>query len=179
MMMNKTPWACCIGKCARQAGLIMHMADQARAACGGALAVDRDAFAQAVTKRLLAHPNIQLARDEDHRSLPEDGHWIIATGPLTSDALGQAIAQETGAEALAFFDAIAPIVYFDSIDMSKAWFQSRYDKGETEEERKAYLNCPMTATSMKPSSTRCWPLTRPSSMRAKPRAISTAACRSR
>jgi methylenetetrahydrofolate--tRNA-(uracil-5-)-methyltransferase len=107
------------------------------------LAVDRDAFAQAVTERLLAHPNIQLARDEI-RSLPEEGTWIIATGPLTSDALGQAIAQETGAEALAFFDAIAPIVYFESIDMSKAWFQSRYDKGETEEERKAYLNCPMT-----------------------------------
>jgi methylenetetrahydrofolate--tRNA-(uracil-5-)-methyltransferase len=124
-------------------GLIMHMADQNALPAGGALAVDRDAFAQAVTKRLLAHPNIQLARDEI-RSLPEDGTWIIATGPLTSDALGQAIAQETGAEALAFFDAIAPIVYFESIDMSKAWFQSRYDKGDTEEERKAYLNCPMT-----------------------------------
>ncbi|MCH8466481.1 MAG: methylenetetrahydrofolate--tRNA-(uracil(54)-C(5))-methyltransferase (FADH(2)-oxidizing) TrmFO [Roseinatronobacter sp.] len=124
-------------------GLIMHMADQNALPAGGALAVDRDAFAQAVTERLLAHPNIQLARDEI-RSLPEEGTWIIATGPLTSDALGQAIAQETGAEALAFFDAIAPIVYFESIDMSKAWFQSRYDKGETEEERKAYLNCPMT-----------------------------------
>jgi methylenetetrahydrofolate--tRNA-(uracil-5-)-methyltransferase len=124
-------------------GLIMHMADQNALPAGGALAVDRDAFAQAVTERLLAHPNIQLARDEI-RSLPEEGTWIIATGPLTSDALGQAIAQETGAEALAFFDAIAPIVYFESIDMRKAWFQSRYDKGETEEERKAYLNCPMT-----------------------------------
>jgi methylenetetrahydrofolate--tRNA-(uracil-5-)-methyltransferase len=123
--------------------LIMHMADQNALPAGGALAVDRDAFAQAVTERLLAHPNIQLARDEI-RSLPEEGTWIIATGPLTSDALGQAIAQETGAEALAFFDAIAPIVYFESIDMRKAWFQSRYDKGETEEERKAYLNCPMT-----------------------------------
>ncbi len=124
-------------------GLIMEMADRHTLPAGGALAVDRDAFAQAVTTRLLEHPNISLSRDEV-RGLPEQGAWIIATGPLTSDALGQAIAQETGAEALAFFDAIAPIVYFDSVDMSKAWFQSRYDKGETEEERKAYLNCPMT-----------------------------------
>ena len=75
--------------------------------------------------------------------LPTDGHWIIATGPLTSEGLGQAIARETGSDALAFFDAIAPIVYYDSIDMSKAWMQSRYDKGETEAERTAYLNCPM------------------------------------
>ncbi|MEM1302841.1 MAG: methylenetetrahydrofolate--tRNA-(uracil(54)-C(5))-methyltransferase (FADH(2)-oxidizing) TrmFO, partial [Pseudomonadota bacterium] len=76
-------------------------------------------------------------------ALPADGQWIIATGPLTSGSLAEAIAAETGAEALAFFDAIAPIIYFDSIDMSKAWMQSRYDKGETEEERTAYLNCPM------------------------------------
>jgi methylenetetrahydrofolate--tRNA-(uracil-5-)-methyltransferase len=123
-------------------GLIMEMADAHALPAGGALAVDRDAFAQAVTERLLAHPRISVARDEV-TSLPDQGQWIIATGPLTSSALGQAIAAETGAEALAFFDAIAPIVYFDSIDLSKAWFQSRYDKGETEEERKAYLNCPM------------------------------------
>ncbi len=124
-------------------GLIMEMADRHALPAGGALAVDRDAFAQAVTERVLAHPNIRVERGEID-ALPESGHWIIATGPLTSDALGQAIARETGAEALAFFDAIAPIVYFDSIDMSQAWFQSRYDKGETEEEQKAYLNCPMT-----------------------------------
>lgn len=124
-------------------GLIMEMADRHALPAGGALAVDRDAFAQAVTERLLAHPNITLDRAEID-SLPDLGHWIIATGPLTSDALGQAIARETGAEALAFFDAIAPIVYFDSIDMTQAWFQSRYDKGETEAERTAYLNCPMT-----------------------------------
>ncbi len=124
-------------------GLIMEMADRHALPAGGALAVDRDEFARAVTERLLAHPNITLSRDEI-RTLPESVHWIIATGPLTSDALGQAIARETGTEALAFFDAIAPIVYFDTIDMSKAWFQSRYDKGETEAERKAYLNCPMT-----------------------------------
>ena len=124
-------------------GIIMDMADRHSLPAGGALAVDRDAFAKAVTEKLLAHPNIRLERGEID-ALPDDGHWIIATGPLTSDALGQAIAVETGRDALAFFDAIAPIVYFDSVDMSKAWFQSRYDKGETEEERKAYLNCPMT-----------------------------------
>lgn len=123
-------------------GLIMEMADAHALPAGGALAVDRDAFAEAVTARLLAHPRIRVQRGEV-TALPEQGQWIFATGPLTSGALGQAIAAETGAEALAFFDAIAPIVYFDSIDMSKAWFQSRYDKGETEEERKAYLNCPM------------------------------------
>ena len=124
-------------------GLIMQMADVHALPAGGALAVDRDAFAQGVTERLLAHPKIRLSRDEIN-TLPDQGTWIIATGPLTSDALGQAIAAETGSDALAFFDAIAPIVYFDSIDMSKAWFQSRYDKGETEAERTAYLNCPMT-----------------------------------
>jgi methylenetetrahydrofolate--tRNA-(uracil-5-)-methyltransferase len=75
--------------------------------------------------------------------LPKDGHWIIATGPLTSGALAQSIRAETGADALAFFDAIAPIVYAESIDMSVAWLQSRYDKGETEEEQRAYINCPM------------------------------------
>lgn len=124
-------------------GLIMQMADRHALPAGGALAVDRDAFAAAVTETLLALPNVRLDRGEIS-ALPQDGQWIIATGPLTSDALGQAIARETGTDALAFFDAIAPIVYFDSIDMSKAWFQSRYDKGETEAEQKAYLNCPMT-----------------------------------
>ena len=123
-------------------GLIMAMAEKHRLPAGGALAVDREAFAQAVTKRLLAHENITLSTEEI-TELPNDGQWIIATGPLTSGALGQAIAQETGAERLAFFDAIAPIVYAESIDMSVAWMQSRYDKGETEEEQKAYMKCPM------------------------------------
>jgi methylenetetrahydrofolate--tRNA-(uracil-5-)-methyltransferase len=127
----------------RQAnGLIMQTAEKHRLPAGGALAVDRDPFAQSVTDALMAHPNITVEYGEI-KSLPQDGHWIIATGPLTSTDLGAAIAAETGAEALAFFDAIAPIVYHDSIDMSKAWMQSRYDKGETEEERTAYLNCPM------------------------------------
>ncbi|MEM7471096.1 MAG: methylenetetrahydrofolate--tRNA-(uracil(54)-C(5))-methyltransferase (FADH(2)-oxidizing) TrmFO [Pseudomonadota bacterium] len=127
----------------RQAGgLIMACADQHALPAGGALAVDRDPFAETVTAKLNAHPNIAVSYDEI-TSLPQDGTWIIATGPLTSGALAEAIAKETGQDALAFFDAIAPIMYFDTINMEKAWFQSRYDKGETEEERTAYLNCPM------------------------------------
>ena len=126
----------------RAEGLIMRAADQHRLPAGGALAVDRDPFSETVTQILRAHPLITVS-EQEITSLPDSGQWIIATGPLTSTALGQAIQAETGAEALAFFDAIAPIVYFDSIDMSKAWMQSRYDKGETEEERTAYLNCPM------------------------------------
>ena len=124
-------------------GLIMATAEKHRLPAGGALAVDRDPFAESVTAALHAHPNVTVT-GEEVTELPENGHWIIATGPLTSSNLATAIARETGAEALAFFDAIAPIVYADSIDMSKAWLQSRYDKGETEEERTAYINCPMT-----------------------------------
>lgn len=124
-------------------GLIMATADKHRLPAGGALAVDRDPFAESVTESLMAHPNITVEYGEID-SLPEDGHWIIATGPLTSAGLGGAIQSETGKDALAFFDAIAPIIYADSINMDVAWLQSRYDKGETEEEQKAYLNCPMT-----------------------------------
>ncbi|WP_296420012.1 methylenetetrahydrofolate--tRNA-(uracil(54)-C(5))-methyltransferase (FADH(2)-oxidizing) TrmFO [Pseudooctadecabacter sp.] len=124
-------------------GIIMTTADQHKLPAGGALAVDRDPFAEAVTARLTAHPNITVSYEEID-ALPDDGQWIIATGPLTSGKLAQAIAAETGSEALAFFDAIAPIVYADSIDMTKAWRQSRYDKGDTEDERTAYINCPMT-----------------------------------
>ena len=123
-------------------GLIMAMADRHRLPAGGALAVDREPFAQSVTTTLRAHPRVTVQPGEI-TALPESGHWIIATGPLTSDALSRAIAAETGTQALAFFDAIAPIVHHDSIDMSRAWMQSRYDKGETEDERTAYLNCPM------------------------------------
>ncbi|SDG21054.1 methylenetetrahydrofolate--tRNA-(uracil-5-)-methyltransferase [Alloyangia pacifica] len=128
----------------RQAGsLIMHTAAEHRLPAGGALAVDRDPFSETVTAKLRALPNVSVS-DEEICELPEDGHWIFATGPLTSASLGKALQAETGAEALAFFDAIAPIVYFDTIDMDTAWLQSRYDKGETEEEQKAYINCPMT-----------------------------------
>lgn len=124
-------------------GLIMTTADRHKLPAGGALAVDRDAFSADVTAALRAHPLVTIEEGEI-TALPGDGNWIIATGPLTSAALGQAIAAETGADALAFFDAIAPIVHADTIDMSVAWRQSRYDKGETEEERTAYINCPMT-----------------------------------
>ncbi|WP_226621331.1 methylenetetrahydrofolate--tRNA-(uracil(54)-C(5))-methyltransferase (FADH(2)-oxidizing) TrmFO [Alloyangia pacifica] len=128
----------------RQAdSLIMHTAAEHRLPAGGALAVDRDPFSETVTARLRALPNVRVSYEEI-TELPSDGHWIFATGPLTSGALGKALQQQTGAEALAFFDAIAPIVYFDTIDMDVAWLQSRYDKGETEEEQKAYINCPMT-----------------------------------
>ena len=124
-------------------GLIMQTAYQHRLPAGGALAVDRDPFAESVTAALRSHPNISISYEEVTQ-LPENGHWIIATGPLTSGNLAEAIQAETSAEALAFFDAIAPIVYHDSINMDVAWMQSRYDKGESEEERTAYLNCPMT-----------------------------------
>ena len=124
-------------------GLIMEMAEAHKLPAGGALAVDRDPFAAAVTARLMAHPLISAAYEEV-TTLPSDGTWIIATGPLTSAALADAIKAETGAEALAFFDAIAPIVYAETVDMSVAWMQSRYDKGETLEDQTAYMNCPMT-----------------------------------
>ncbi|MFO7806080.1 MAG: methylenetetrahydrofolate--tRNA-(uracil(54)-C(5))-methyltransferase (FADH(2)-oxidizing) TrmFO [Paracoccaceae bacterium] len=124
-------------------GLIMSTAYKHRLPAGGALAVDRDPFAESVTAALTAHPNISVSYEEIS-DLPDDGQWIVATGPLTSGALAESIRAETGADALAFFDAIAPIVYADTIDMDVAWMQSRYDKGETEAERTAYLNCPMT-----------------------------------
>jgi methylenetetrahydrofolate--tRNA-(uracil-5-)-methyltransferase len=128
----------------RAAGsLVMEMAHQHRLPAGGALAVDRDPFAAAVTAKLKSHPLISTSYEEV-TELPSSGHWIIATGPLTSASLAQSIRAATGAEALAFFDAIAPIVYTETIDMSVAWLQSRYDKGETEDEQKAYINCPMT-----------------------------------
>ncbi|MFP5480551.1 MAG: methylenetetrahydrofolate--tRNA-(uracil(54)-C(5))-methyltransferase (FADH(2)-oxidizing) TrmFO [Alphaproteobacteria bacterium] len=128
----------------RAAGsLVMEMAHKHRLPAGGALAVDRDPFAQSVTATLKAHPLISTSYQEV-TELPSSGHWIIATGPLTSPALAESIRQATGAEALAFFDAIAPIVYAETIDMGTAWMQSRYDKGETEDERRAYINCPMT-----------------------------------
>ena len=114
----------------RRAGsLIMRAADAHKLPAGGALAVDRHGFSAAVQETLLAHPLVTLAREEVAGLPPDD--WdstIIATGPLTSPALAGALAKVTGEESLAFFDAIAPIVHRDSIDMNVAWFQSRYDK---------------------------------------------------
>ena len=123
--------------------LIMATADRHRIPAGGALAVDREPYAASITAAIIKHPLIDIDYNEI-TTLPSTGHWIIATGPLTSGALAEAIKVETGVDALAFFDAIAPIVYADSIDMTKAWMQSRYDKGDTEGERTAYLNCPMS-----------------------------------
>lgn len=122
----------------RCGSLIMRAADAHKVPAGGALAVDREGYAQAVTDALEAHPNITFVREEVNE-LPTDGMTIVATGPLTSPSLSAAILKHTGTEYLAFFDAIAPIVHRDSIDMSKAWFQSRYDKGDG----KDYINCPM------------------------------------
>ncbi|MBR9825652.1 MAG: methylenetetrahydrofolate--tRNA-(uracil(54)-C(5))-methyltransferase (FADH(2)-oxidizing) TrmFO [Alphaproteobacteria bacterium] len=124
--------------------IIMQEGDNNRLPAGGALAVDRDLFSQAVTRRLSEHPLVTIEREEIPSLPPQD--WdsvIVATGPLTSESLSHAILDETGEGELAFFDAIAPVVYRESVDMEKAWFQSRYDKGETEADRTAYLNCPM------------------------------------
>jgi len=124
--------------------IMMACAEGAAVPAGGALAVDREAFSAAVTARIEAHPLITIERGEV-AGLPPAA-WdsvIVATGPLTSPALAGAIRERTGETSLAFFDAIAPIVYADSVNMERAWFQSRYDKGETEAERTAYLNCPM------------------------------------
>ncbi len=132
----------------RRAGsLIMQCGDEHRVPAGGALAVDREAFSAAVTARLEAHANIEIMREEIS-SLPpaEWGHTIIATGPLTAPALAADIARETGEESLSFFDAIAPIVHFDSINLDTAWFQSRYDKVGPGGTGKDYINCPMNET---------------------------------
>ena len=125
--------------------VIMAEADNARVPAGGALAVDRELFSKGVQDRLEAHPNITIERDEI-TTLPEAdcGQVIIATGPLTSQPLADAIRAETGEEDLAFFDAIAPIVYFDSVNMDVAWFQSRYDKTSEGGDGKDYINCPMS-----------------------------------
>jgi methylenetetrahydrofolate--tRNA-(uracil-5-)-methyltransferase len=107
--------------------LIMHAADAHKLPAGGALAVDRDGFAKAVTATLAAEPLVTIRREEISAPPAEWDSVIVATGPLTSTVLADAIRGLTGEDALAFFDAIAPIVYRNSIDMEVAWFQSRYD----------------------------------------------------
>jgi methylenetetrahydrofolate--tRNA-(uracil-5-)-methyltransferase len=118
--------------------LILREADIHRVPAGSALAVDRDGFAEGVTAAVSGHPLIDLVRERVDR-LPESGPTIVATGPLTADALSQSIAGLTGTEGLAFFDALAPIVHHDSIDFDVAWFQSRWNKGSG----KDYINCPL------------------------------------
>jgi len=117
--------------------LILREADRHKVPAGSALAVDRDGFSAAVTEAIDRHPNITLVRERID-ALP-DGPTIIATGPLTGAGLAGSIAEATGKEALAFFDALAPIVHRDSIDMDTAWFQSRWNKGEGQD----YINCAM------------------------------------
>jgi methylenetetrahydrofolate--tRNA-(uracil-5-)-methyltransferase len=127
----------------RLGSLIMICADACQTPAGGALAVDREGFAEAVTQRIAAHPLITVEREEI-TGFPAD--WrsvIVATGPLTSPALAGAILALTGEEQLSFFDAIAPIVHADSIDMTIAWKQSRYDKAGPGGDEAAYINCPM------------------------------------
>lgn len=124
----------------RLGSLIMQAADANRVPAGGALAVDRDGFSAAVEKALGEHPLVTITREEitDLEGVDADS-IIVATGPLTSDALSQSIRTLTGADQMAFFDAIAPIIYKDSIDFDKAWYQSRYDKGDGSD----YINCAM------------------------------------
>ncbi|NOX40734.1 MAG: methylenetetrahydrofolate--tRNA-(uracil(54)-C(5))-methyltransferase (FADH(2)-oxidizing) TrmFO [Alphaproteobacteria bacterium] len=125
--------------------LIMATADKNTLPAGSALAVDRVQFSDGVTASLMAHDLLTFSTEEITELPPSSwGQTIIATGPLTSPNLSAAVKAATNTEKLAFFDAIAPIVYADSIDMSRAWFQSRYDKGDTEQDRTAYLNCPMS-----------------------------------
>lgn len=129
----------------RLGSLIMRTADAHQVPAGSALAVDREGFAAAVTAALATHPLIDIRREEI-AGLPPTG-WdsvIIATGPLTSPALADAITKLTGEDALAFFDAIAPIIHRDTIDMSRAWLQSRYDKAGPGGSDAAYINCPLT-----------------------------------
>ena len=125
--------------------LIMASGDANQVPAGGALAVDRDGFSNAVTERLLAHPLVSVVGEEIAGLPPEDwDNVIVATGPLTSPALADAIQKLTGEESLSFFDAIAPIVHADSIDFDIAWRQSRYDKEGPGGDAAAYVNCPMT-----------------------------------
>lgn len=124
--------------------LIMQAAEIHKVPAGGALAVDRDGFAEHVTKILEEHPLITIIREEIHGLPPEE--WenvIIATGPLTGTGLAEAIKNVSGEESLAFFDAIAPIIHRESINMDVAWFQSRYDKAGPGGTGKDYINCPM------------------------------------
>src|SRR5262245_3428207 len=128
----------------RLGSLVMQAADAHQVPAGGALAVDRDGFSAAVTQALEAHPLVAIDRAEIAR-VPED--WdqvIVATGPLTSPALAEVIRSLTGEDALAFFDAIAPIVYRDSVDMGVAWLQSRYDKTGPGGSGAGHVNCPLT-----------------------------------
>ncbi len=129
----------------RGGSLILSAGDAHQVPAGGALAVDRDGFSEAVTSALKDHPLVTIERGEVAGLPPAD--WdsvIVATGPLTSPALAEAVQGLTGEAELAFFDAIAPIVYRESIDLDTAWFQSRYDKEGPGGDKAAYINCPLS-----------------------------------
>ena len=128
----------------RLGSLILRAGDTNQVPAGGALAVDRDGFAAAVTAAITSHPLIDIRREEISAPSPDWESVIIATGPLTSPTLAGAVRERSGADALAFFDAIAPIVERSSIDMSVAWFQSRYDKEGPGGTGADYINCPLT-----------------------------------
>src|SRR5665213_2162827 len=127
----------------RLGSLILACADAHQTPAGGALAVDREGFAEAVTEQILAHPLIDLERGEIAAPPAEWRNVIVATGPLTAPALAAAIAALTGEDQLSFFDAIAPIAHAETIDMAVAWKQSRYDKEGPSGEAAAYINCPL------------------------------------
>ena len=122
--------------------LIMYAADKTKVPAGSALAMDREEFSEIITKSISNHKNIKVVRDEI-TTFGTEGKWIIATGPLTSDDLSAEILKITGEDKLAFFDAIAPIIYKDTIDFNIAWFQSRYDKEGPGGTGKDYINCPL------------------------------------
>src|SRR5271166_4878538 len=128
----------------RLGSLILRAGDANQVPAGGALAVDRDGFAAAVTAAITSHPLIEIRREEIAAPPSDWDSVIIATGPLTSPALAGAVRERSGEDALAFFDAIAPIVERDSIDMAIAWFQSRYDKEGPGGTGADYINCPLT-----------------------------------
>ena len=123
--------------------LVMAAAEVAKVPAGSALAVDREVFSREVEQRLAALPSLEIVRERVD-VLPTDGLTIVATGPLTAEALAHSIGAATGAESLAFFDAIAPIVHRDSIDMDIAWMAARWDRGSNLGDGKDYVNCPMT-----------------------------------
>jgi methylenetetrahydrofolate--tRNA-(uracil-5-)-methyltransferase len=126
----------------RLGSFVMQVADETRVPAGGALAVDRERFAEAMTRRIQQSPNIELCAELVER-LPESRPTIICTGPLTGDALAQHVAEKVGATALAYYDAIAPIISADSIDWDEVFMASRWEKGESEEDKTAYVNCPL------------------------------------
>ena len=160
--------------------LVMAAAEAHKVPAGGALAVDRHGFAACVTEKIIANALIEIERGEiDALPPPDWDEVVIATGPLTTPDLAGAILALTGEDNLAFFDAIAPIVHRETIDMNVAWFQSRYDKAGPGGTGADYINCPLTKPNTRPSSRPCARPGQSSSRHSRPRLISTAVCPSK